>query len=367
MEYNITYRDKDGGIQVIISYKDPTGRWKQKSKQGFKKKKEAKSYADTMIDELKKNIELSNKLDAEYTGMTFHDFSAMYLKSKSLYCEQNTITHYQNSINAFEDILDIPMHEIKSIHIQDAVNNLMQKKYNPKSIKAYIVVLKSFFQAAINPYRIILENPLAYDSILLPKVKEDTKIRALTKMELNKLLSDFNNEKDQRDYLISLIAATSGLRIGEILGLCESDVDFENFLLKITKQWKKLKTGEYGFGDPKTKNSIREVPVPASTMKEIRRYIENQKVKDMHKRIFWKDTSTMVTTSRLITKYKRKGYDISIHDLRHTYATMLIANGVDFKTISSLLGNTVEMVMRTYSHTTDDMLKHAKNTIEMIF
>ena len=41
--------------------------------------------------------------------------------------------------------------------------------------------------------------------------------------------------------------------------------------------------------------------------------------------------------------------DISIHDLRHTYVTILIKNGFDFKTISELIGDTVEMVIKTYS------------------
>ncbi len=56
MEYNVTYRDKDGGIQVIVSYKDRYGKWRQKSKQGFKKKRDAKLYADKIVEELKKRI-----------------------------------------------------------------------------------------------------------------------------------------------------------------------------------------------------------------------------------------------------------------------------------------------------------------------
>lgn len=45
MQYNITYREKDKGIQYIISYKDRSGRWRQKSKQGFAKMSEAKKAA----------------------------------------------------------------------------------------------------------------------------------------------------------------------------------------------------------------------------------------------------------------------------------------------------------------------------------
>ncbi|MCS4455170.1 tyrosine-type recombinase/integrase [Clostridium botulinum] len=46
-----------------------------------------------------------------------------------------------------------------------------------------------------------------------------------------------------------------------------------------------------------------------------------------------------------------------MHELRHTYATKLISNGVDFKTVAQLLGHTVEQTMKTYSHVNDDMMK----------
>ncbi len=55
MDYNITYREKDGGIQAIVSYKK-NGEWKQKSKRGFKKKGDAKTWAQNKVDDLKKII-----------------------------------------------------------------------------------------------------------------------------------------------------------------------------------------------------------------------------------------------------------------------------------------------------------------------
>jgi len=54
MDYNITYRQKDKGWQFIISYKDNNGKWKQRSKQGFKTKKDAKPEAESLLSNLKK-------------------------------------------------------------------------------------------------------------------------------------------------------------------------------------------------------------------------------------------------------------------------------------------------------------------------
>nr|WP_278335431.1 tyrosine-type recombinase/integrase [Clostridium botulinum] len=47
-------------------------------------------------------------------------------------------------------------------------------------------------------------------------------------------------------------------------------------------------------------------------------------------------------------KYKQLGYDISIHELRHSYATKLISSGMDFKTATNILGHDIEMTMKVY-------------------
>jgi len=58
LQYNITYRERYGKIQYIISYKDHNGKWRQKSEQGFVKKGEAKEAADKMLDKLKESFSL---------------------------------------------------------------------------------------------------------------------------------------------------------------------------------------------------------------------------------------------------------------------------------------------------------------------
>ncbi len=145
-------------------------------------------------------------------------------------------------------------------------------------------------------------------------------------------------------YIASLIAATCGLRIGEILGLTWADIDEINSTLTVNKQWKKLKSGNWGFGSVKSKNSNRVVPISPNTLKELKSFKKNS-VTDIHNRIIV--CADSINLSRgLRDCYKRNGYNISIHDLRHTYATMLIGNGVDFKTAAKLLGHTVEMTMK---------------------
>ena len=67
------------------------------------------------------------------------------------------------------------------------------------------------------------------------------------------------------------------------------------------------------------------------------------------------------------TYLKRFGDNLSAHNLRHTYATKLLANGLDVKTVSSLLGDTPQMVMKTYVHDNDEMKAAASNAVAKIF
>lgn len=79
------------------------------------------------------------------------------------------------------------------------------------------------------------------------------------------------------------------------------------------------------------------------------------------------DYSNSSVSNRIRRKLLKQGYNISVHALRHTYGTMLIANGTDFKTAAQLLGHDVEQTMKTYSHVTDDMMNRVTDTINIIF
>ena len=69
----------------------------------------------------------------------------------------------------------------------------------------------------------------------------------------------------------------------------------------------------------------------------------------------------------MIKKYRQAGYDISVHGLRHTYATMLIGNKIDFKTAAKFLGHSVDMTIKIYSHVNQDMIDAATLKIKNIF
>lgn len=181
---------------------------------------------------------------------------------------------------------------------------------------------------------------------------------------LDDLLIELKSKKNGRYYIAALIAGTCGLRCGEILGLTWGDIDFKNNTLKVNKQWKvNKKTKTHDFGALKSKKSYRIVPIPAPTIKELLEY-RKVAIPDINNRII---PCTGGSIKKFLNPILNDIAGISIHELRHTYATLLIGNGIDFKTAAQLLGHDVQQTLKTYSHVTDEMFNRATEKISKIF
>lgn len=358
MQYNITYRERYGKMQFIISYKDQSGKWRQKSKQGFAKKGDAKKAADKMLDELKENFEL--QVDAELEGITFKEFSEMLVDNMGLYKEPNTVTSYKQTIKKFNDLASAELSKVSSVHVQKCIDEMVRSGLKPTTVKAHVVKLKTIFKNAITPYRIIANNPVS--DLKMPEEKQSNKDKALNLSDLEKLLS---RTKSPKKYMILLLAAKCGLRLGEIVGLTWDDINYIKGQIAINKQWKQRKDGAWGFGPLKSKTSYRIVPAPKSVLQALINYKKIAPT-SIDKRIFPFAVLNGIGTD--IANYcKKLGYNLSVHDLRHTFASLLIAGGTDFRTAAQILGHAPEETIRTYSHVTSDMMEKAAKTINAIF
>lgn len=360
MDYNVTYRTKDKGIQCIISYKDENGKWRQKSKQGFKTQKESKPWIKKIVEELEEEINLKKVLDPTLNGITFGELMEKYISHKELHREYGSVKLIQYAWRKFETLNDMPVTDITKAHTQDCVDMMVKEGLAHNTLTNYIALVKAAFYYAMDK-KLINENPL--HKMTIPEDKEEPKGKALNKWELDDLLNKIENPLFK---LVSMIAGTCGLRLGEILGLTWDDVNFKTAKLTINKQWKKLEDGKNGIGPVKRKNSNRVVPIPKETLDALKVYKENSPV-HVSKRIFYTRTSRNNLTQELGDLYKKLGYDVTPHDLRHTYGTLLVAQGLDFKTVAELLGHDVETTIKTYSHVTDEMREKAANVIENIF
>lgn len=357
MNYNINIRKKDNGYQAIVQYKDKN-KWKQKSKQGFEStrmgKRAAQDWAAKTVEELK-GLNLD---DEELKDITFGEFTTIHIKHLSKHSSLGSIRNFETVVKKFDRLNNKYISDIKTIDIQNIVDDLLDE-LAVTTIKDYLGKLSLFFKDAIEKYNLITVNPVDKITIKVKHEKQDMIV--FSNKESIELLSKLKGEY----YYIALIALKAGLRIGEIVGLTWQDIDFVNKKIIVNKQWKELAKNEYGFGALKSKNSNRVVPMPGILVKELKQLKKNSVIQIDNRLFSYKNTASI--TAMMKTKFNRIGYDISIHNLRHTYATNLIASGLDYRTAAMLLGHTVEMTMKTYSHVNSDMLDRASRIINENF
>jgi len=358
MKTNITYRErKKGNWQYIISYKDETSKWKQKGKQGFEKKSLAKEAAELDLKKLKKELIEIKKLDENYKEITFKEFIDIFIKNLKLHREPNTVISYSSALSHFKTLNDLKLININNTDIQNCIDSMVKRNLKTTTIDKYLKLIVSFFNSAVKQYKIIYKNPI--ENINFPLTKTKAKRNVLSIDRYNELIKEFEGTNF---YIVLLLAGSCGLRVGEILGLTWDNVDTENKLLIIEKQWKKLDNGSYGFSSLKSTNSYRIIPLSSELINKIEEY-KNIWVKNENDRLVFYSPGSL--SSNLNRKLKK--YNLTIHTLRHGYATALVSNEVDFKTAAKILGHDITQTMKTYSHVTDEMMKNAANKIDDIF
>ena len=194
--------------------------------------------------------------------------------------------------------------------------------------------------------------------------KKGREMQILSPSELGRFLA---RAKEEDYYEMFLLELSTGMRRGEILGLKWSDLNLTNGSLRIARQV--VAAGSQTLVQaPKTKNSIRTIILPPYMVELL---AEMKK----HKTCEWifpspvkqgepRNPSAVYHRFKLILE--RSGCkNIRFLDLRHTFATMALENGMDVKTLSDMIGHvSAETTLNIYSHITDTMRLQAAVKID---
>lgn len=344
MKTNTTYRQKNGGWQIIVSYKDGN-KWRQKSRQGFARKADAKEAEAEIIKSIKKT---PRPLDRSMDNITLFQFCEAYLKLKKSIA-LGTRRNYINAVNSLQSLAKMPMNTLTYLDVQTAVSGWNMK---PATQKQYLSKLLILFRAAVHPYGIISTNFIP--DIEIPKARTQTERLTITEEQFKKLMATTSDDIQ----LALAICYYTGVRRGELLGLSWTDVDKQ--AITISRQ---LDTQHFIYTAPKSKNGYRTIPIPLALVKMLNDYRRNKPL-DIQRRLFPKPYGTYYGMKRAIKTIDSK---LSPHCLRHTYATHLLAKGMDIRTVAALLGDNVKTVINTYIHYNDDMRAAAADDIEKIF
>lgn len=305
------------------------------------------------------------------------DFKIKELKPKSF---EKYHGIYKNYIKGTE-IGKIKLKDLRTTHLQRYYNKLEIQDNKPASlIRGLNTRLKPCLGDA-EKQGYIQKNYCKM--VTLPKDYSDKQIRILSTQEQQKFIEHIKTHDLE---VLFLVALGTGLRLGEILGLKWSDIDFKTSTLTVSRSLSRVKnqdTGKYEVIEqtPKTKNSNRTVPIPtniSSKLKKLKAQQNEQKLlvgEEYFNRnyVFTDAIGNPIDDKRpgrnLSSILKKLNIQhIKFHALRHTYATRLFENNIPPKTVQALMGHSdISVTMNTYTHVMEDTKLEAVEKLNNIF
>ena len=210
--------------------------------------------------------------------------------------------------------------------------------------------------------RLLPHNPA--DHVEPPKVAHKS-MTILNEEQLDTFLAAVEQDPIWKNFFYTEL--TTGLRLGEICGLMWSDFDARKGTLRVNRTIHKEKGGRLVTGDTKTYAGTRTIVLPDSTAELLRCRKKNSYSVWIFPNPLKPEAPMNPSTAyhqlkKLLEENGLPG--LRFHDLRHTFATHALANGVDAKTLSGILGHTkASFTVDTYTHTTTDMHKKAAEIV----
>ena len=348
----------------------------------------SKTKADAIQKLHEEEYKIHFQKHVDPTSTTFLDWLRLwletYMKNK---VKQSTYVSYRGYI---ENHLAPAFPTLK---LKDLTTKLLQDFYNYKqntqglSPKTILNLHRCLHKAAMN--QAVLEHYIDFnpcDAVSLPR-NEKPQVEILTREEQQKLI--YTSYKYRYGVFIRLTLAT-GIRLGELLGLRWEDVDFSKRMLSIRRTLNRLPKVDYnGVGnsteiviqEPKTKNSIRSIPLIPNIANELQQWKIVQQNDAMAAGTAYQDSGFLVTNplgGYLEPRTFKDFYDeilkasglghYTFHALRHTFATRAMEQGMDAKTTSILLGHySVSFTLDTYTHVLDSQKQEEMKVMEEFF
>jgi len=279
-----------------------------------------------------------------------------YLQYERNYSEE-TIKSYREDLRQFEEfareeIGDSAPSEVKAELVREWIVSLMDRGYTSTSINRKLSSLRSFYKFLLRKGEVAV-NPL--QKITGPKNKKPLPA-FLRESDMDRLLDevDFGEGfKGCRDHMIIEMFYATGVRLSELIGLDNKDVDFSSSLIKVTG--KRSKQRLIPFGEElkiamMEYVDVRNEAVPIRTnaffVRENGERLSRSIVENLVKR----------NLSKVVTLKKR-----SPHVLRHTFATTMLNHDAELGAIKELLGHESLATTEVYTHTTFEELKKVYN------
>lgn len=227
--------------------------------------------------------------------------------------------------------------------IQDLVDSLIADGKSPSTVRNAVLPLRAIYRRAITRADVLV-NPTLGLAMPAPRGTRD---RIADPPEADRLLRALRPE----DRPVWATALYAGLRRGEIKGLRVCDVDLDRGVISVEQSW----DDKAGPIEPKSRAGRRRVPIARQLRSHLAAHLlrsENSDPDDLFFAERGKVLNTEGMTKRARTSWKKAGLDpIGLHECRHTYASLMIAAGVNVKALSVYMGHSsITVTLDRYGH-----------------
>ena len=326
---------KTGKWLIQYRYTDWQGNRKKSTKRGFNTKREAEEWL--------RNFLVTQQADF---NMLFEDFIKIYYADMETRLREHTMRtkKYLIDLKLLPYFGKMKLNEIKAADIRKWQNELMQQGYAPTYLRTINNQLAAIFNYAVKYYD--LPNNPCRKAGSMGKGKAD-EMQFWTKEESEQFIDVVMNM--QQSYMAFMTLFWTGMRMGELLALVVSDVDFQKRTISITKSYQRM-GGRDVITEPKTPKSKRVITIPQFLAVDLQDYLNSMYGVQDEDRLF------PITKYYLEHEMERgiKGSGVKrirIHDLRHSHASMLVEMGFSPLEIAERLGHEkIETTLNTYSH-----------------
>lgn len=371
---------QDGWRASLTIGRNDNGSLKRKDFYG-KTKKEVQTKMDEYKKQMSLGLLMDNKITVDQWFFTWlFDFKSKDLAPSTFECYEGVYRLYIKD----SDIGDIKLIDLRTAHLQRYYTKLLDiDKLDTSNVKRINKTLKTCLKEAVKQG--YLQKNWC-DDVNLPKVKKEDNIKALSKDDQFRLLEALKGVDLE---LLITFALGTGLRLGEVLGLKWSDIDFKEHTLSVQRSVRRIVEIQRDGSrnrvlkevPPKTENSFRTVPIPDSILNKLKSYKREQNELILaigedyqnNNYVFCNNDGTIMDPKkpnrRLSSVLKSNDIElITFHGLRHTYCTRLFEAGVPPKTVQSLVGHSdIETTMNIYTHVMKETKMEAVDKINSIF
>jgi len=367
---------KDGKWEARVTIGiDPDGKQRRKSLYGKTRQEVAIKMAD-LLNELHNGtlVDPTNITVAGWLDEWMREYKKLHLKQTTYI---NYVGHINNQINPI--LAKYKLIDLRIDTIQKFVNELVKRDLSIGTVQGALKVFKGAIRQAFI-LGMIPKNVTT--GVIVPKYEKEPR-KAFTPEQRDSFIDIAKDTVHGEVFILKLF---TGMRIGELLALRWADVDFEKTYLHVNSTLNLTTDPDdpeskwhLSFGTPKTRSSIRTIPLISSAIKLLQRIRGKQAEIRLRLGAGYEDNDLVFSTGlgkplnprnmqrtfqRICRKADLQGF--TPHSLRHTFATLGYAQGIDLKVLQEILGHAnINETANTYTHVGIDTIRQEMKKVEI--